>query len=568
MTKVRWHLLIVAGVSLIGVTAMNLAAPWLARELTAVLTQEGFSPDQLTSIYRIAALLLGSFLIRAVFRFGSSYFSHVAAWYVVAELRIKAYGHLQKLSLRFYNNQQTGQLMSRTIDDTRLLEQMVAHVIPDLVTNVLILAGVSTILMIWNPRLTLLTLIPIPLIFLGSLWFTKHVRPQFRKVQQSTAELNAVVHDNLQGIREIQIFNKQEAELGRVSVVAHKFTNDMLYVLRLSGVFHPSMELVTSLGTVIVTLFGGIMALNNQMSVADIVGFLGYIGMFYAPIAALARMSEELSSSSVGLERVLEILDTEPDIFDEKDAEPIAESTGHITFDHVDFSYQDDQPILQDINIDIKSGQMVALVGPTGVGKTTLISLIARFYDPTGGRVLIDSRDARGLTLASLRGQISIVLQDVFLFNGTIGANIAYGVENASPEEIEKAARDAHIHEFITSLPERYDTVIGERGVRLSGGQKQRLSIARAILRKTPILILDEATSSVDVETEKEIQFAISELAGQRTVVVIAHRLSTVRSADCIYVLEDGRVTQSGKHEELMADESGIYAKLCLTQMM
>jgi ATP-binding cassette subfamily B protein/subfamily B ATP-binding cassette protein MsbA len=571
IAKVKWSLLVIACVSVFGATGINLLTPWLSGSLVEVLTGEEFLANyqaSMDSIYRIAALLLGSFIIRIAFRFGANYYSHVAAWHTVADLRIKMYGHLQKLSLRFYHTQQTGQLMSRTINDTGVLEQMVAHVIPDLITNILILSGVSGILLYLNPRLTLLTLIPIPFIAVGSWFFAKHVRPRFRKVMENTAVLNAVVHDNLQGIREIQVFNKQETEQGRVASIAHKFTHDMLKVLRFSGVFHPTMEMITSLGTVIIVLFGGIMALHHQLSVADIVRFMLFIGMFYAPVAALARMSEELSNSSVALERVLETLDTEPDIFDNEGAKPIENPTGRITFEDVEFSYLEDQPVLQGIRIDIEPGKMVALVGPTGVGKTTLVSLIARFYDPTGGKVLIDGQDARGLTLESLRSQISVVLQDVYLFNGTIGENIAYGVKSASPEEIEEAAKAAHIHDFIASLPDRYDTVVGERGIRLSGGQKQRLSIARAVLRRTPILILDEATSSVDMETEKEIQAAIAELSGKRTVVVIAHRLSTVRSADCIYVLEEGRVTQSGKHAELMADANSTYARLCATQMI
>jgi ATP-binding cassette subfamily B protein len=323
--------------------------------------------------------------------------------------------------------------------------------------------------------------------------------------------------------------------------------------------------MLTGFGQVIVVWLGGRLVYNQLVPLPDLVAFLLYIGMFYHPVQILSRVNEDLQNAMASAERVFNVLETVPEVQEAPDAQALTRVKGRVTFSHVDFHYTLGQPVLKDINLDVQPGETIAVVGPTGVGKTTLVSLIPRFYDPVAGNIAIDGIDIRRFTLASLRSQISLVLQDVFLFNGTVLENIVYGRPDATREEVIEAAKAACAHEFITGLPQRYDTPIGERGVKLSGGQKQRLSIARAILRDSPILILDEATSSVDTHTERTIQQALANVTSNRTTFVIAHRLSTVKRADRIIVLSDGVIAEQGTHEQLL-QQSGIYAALCAVQ--
>ncbi len=559
-----WHMLAISAFSTIAITVLNLVGPQLITDLIDILSGS-FDEGSMAAIRNLALILAGTYLLRILFRFLNNYLSHKAAWNLVEDMRVKVYDHLQKLSLRYYQDKQTGQLMSRTTNDTATFEMLIAHVVPELFANALVVIGVAAILFTKNMYLALMTLIPIPFLLLGSWIFVKKVRPNFRVAQGNLAELNATLQDNISGMKEIQIFNQQPKERGRVKKGAQNYTSAVLHALKLSAVFHPAVEAVSSFGTVIVVLIGGWLALEGNLSVADIVGFLLYLSLFYQPIGALARVIEDLQQAVAGADRVFEVLDTEPDIKDSPDAVDIGQSKGDIVFDDVSFNYIDNVPVLQNISFRAAPGEMIALVGPTGVGKTTVISLIARFYEPVSGRVTLDGRDLRDLTLSSLRNQISIVLQDIFLFNGTVAENIAYGKKDASKDQIIQAAKTARAHEFIIEMPEGYDTVIGERGVKLSGGQKQRLSIARAVLRNTPILLLDEATAAVDVETEAKIQQAIHELTENRTIIVVAHRLSTVKKANKILVIQEGKIVESGNHSELL-EYNGVYRQLCEMQ--
>ena len=558
------NLYVVAILSTLGLTAVNLAAPRVLSSMTGIV-ERGMDETSLRAIGVLTAILLALYLLRVAFRFLSNYLAHKAAWYLVGDVRTKIYDKLERLDLGFFHDKQTGDLMSRVVNDTRDFELLYAHIIPEMITNVVTFLGVLAILLTINWKLALITCFPIPLILVSGVIFAKKVRPFFKVSQKCMGELNARLQDNLSGIHEIQSFCQEDYENGRVQEKNFSQVRAMLRALRASAAFHPSVEFLSSAGTVLVVFFGGLMAYRNLLSVEDIVAFVLYLSLFYTPVSGLATLLENLQQSLAGAERVALILDTPSKVTDAPDAVPLTEVKGAVAFEHVSFHYENEVPVLRDISFSCEPGRMVALVGPTGVGKTTLTQLIPRFYDPTEGRILIDGKDIRKVTLSSLRGSISPVLQDTFLFDGTIRENISYARPDASLQEIEEAAKAANIHEDILAMPDGYETRVGERGLRLSGGQKQRVAIARAILRKSPIIILDEATASVDVETERQIQNAISRIAGTRTILAIAHRLSTIRNADLILVIEDGRVAERGTHEELMA-KKGYYYQMQLAQ--
>ena len=374
-------------------------------------------------------------------------------------------------------------------------------------------------------------------------------------------ELNGKLQDNLSGIHEIQSFGREEYETEQVNVSNFEHIKAMLKALKISAIFHPSVEFISSLGTILIVGFGGYFAWKDGLKVEDVVAFLLYLSLFYTPITGLANLLENLQQSMAGAERVMAVLDAPCEITDKEGAKELKDVKGEIEFEHVSFSYEEGMPVLDDVSFKCAPGKMLALVGPTGVGKTTLTQLISRFYEPTSGRILVDGNALDDVTIESLRQNISPVLQDTFLFNGTIAENIGYASPESDLDAIKEAAKVANIHEDILAMPNGYDTLVGERGLRLSGGQKQRVAIARAILRKSPIIILDEATASVDVETERQIQEAISGIVGSRTIVAIAHRLSTIRNADQILVIENGKITEQGTHDELVA-LGGSYARM------
>jgi ABC-type multidrug transport system fused ATPase/permease subunit len=557
-------LLTIAILSTIALTAVNLIVPRLLTNIVAIMTA-GVTSDGLRQIYIITAVLLVLYASRILFRFLANYLAHKAAWVLVQELRIKVYNKLQSFSIGYYYNKQTGDLMSRVIADTETFEQLYAHIIPESISNALTVIGVTVILFTINWKLALFTSIPIPFILWSAWIFIKKVRPNFQKTQKARGVLNAQLLDNFSGMHETQAFGQQERASGQVTEKATNVTTHLLHALKISGIFHPSVEFLTALGTVIVVGFGGYYVFHGSMQSADIVGFLLYLSLFFAPITNVAQLIENAQQAFAGAERVIEILDTPQPVVDAENAVNIQNVSGRIEFEHVSFSYSDEVPVLSDVSFVAKPGQMIAFVGSTGVGKTTLTQLIARFYDPTGGRILLDGIDIRTITQDSLHRNIAMVFQDTFLFNGSIAENIAFAKPDASQQEIEQAAVAARIHDDIMEMPDGYDTRVGERGMRLSGGQKQRVAIARAVLCNAPILILDEATASVDVETEAAIQEAILDLSGTKTIFAIAHRLSTVRRADVILVIEDGKIVQQGNHDTLVAQE-GIYRRMCRTQ--
>ncbi|MBR3351662.1 MAG: ABC transporter ATP-binding protein [Erysipelotrichaceae bacterium] len=557
-------LYILAILATLSLTVVNLAAPRVLSSMTAIVKTQ-VTDEGLVRIRNLALILVLLYLLRIVFRFMSSYLSHKAAWYLVGDLRTKVYDKLAHMHLGYFHDKQTGDLMSRVVNDTRDFELLYAHMIPETITNLVTFAGVLITLLSINPKLALITCAPIPLIIFASFTFGRKVSPFFRISQQKMGELNGKLQDNLSSTHEIQSFGREDYEVGRVNEKNFEHVRAMLQALKVSAVFHPSVEFISSIGTVLVVGFGGYLAYAEGLQVEDIVAFLLYLSLFYQPVTGLANLVENMQQSLAGAERVITILDAPSEIVDKPGSMDLQNVKGEITFDHVSFSYIDGIPVLNDVSFTCKPGEMLALVGPTGVGKTTITELLSRFYEPDSGRILIDGQDIQNITLKSLRQNISTVLQDTFLFNGTIAENISYARPDASMEEIRQAAKAANIDQEIEAMPQGYDTVTGERGVKLSGGQKQRIAIARAIIRRSPIIVLDEATAAVDVETEKQIRNAINSLAGKRTIVAIAHRLSTIRSAEQILVIEEGTVVERGTHEELVR-LNGQYAHMNAVQ--
>jgi ATP-binding cassette subfamily B protein len=559
----RWHVLLVVLCSL-GATAMMLAGPWLIRDLVRIIALESRSDGWEEAVGPVSWLTLGlvaSFALRSAFMFLMGYVAHIVAWSYVRDLTVALYEHLQRQSLGYYGDRQTGELLTRLSKDTADMEPFMAHDVPDIIVNVSMLVGISVILFSLDPALAALTLLPLPLLAFFVVRFSDRMHEAFTRAREHYGALSALLQDNISGMKEIQVFSREARERRRVRGQAQRHTRDRLRANKLEALWAPGIEVIAGAGTVIVAWFGGRAALQGTLPVEDLVAFVLYLGLFYQPLRLLARTSEGFQEARTGAQHVREVLEVRPDVVDPPEGVDSGRALGRVHFEGVDFEYEPDLPVLNSVSFEVEPGQTLALVGPTGAGKSTIVSLIPRLHDPKRGQVLIDGVDVSEMRLASVRRNVGMVLQDTFLFAGTVRENLRFGNEEASDEEIVVAARTANAHGFIEALPRGYDTRVGERGIRLSGGQKQRLSIARAILKDAPILILDEATSSVDTQTEEQIQEALQDLMRERTAIVIAHRLSTVRHADLIAVLEGGSIVESGTHEHLMR-RRGLYRDL------
>ncbi len=504
-----------------------------------------------------AGILIAGQVIEAL----SRYWMTVAGQRLLHDLRMRLYDHLQRLPLSYFDSHRVGDLMSRVTGDVRQVESLILHTVNSFVRQLFGMGFALYYMLNYSPLLTLLVLVPVPLLTMGVIMVSRRMRALYREIRQAMGMLGAKLQENLAGIRVIQAFHREDLEHDRVDRVSRDVLDSSVRASRVSSIYHPTLHLIGASGAVVVLGAGTWLISRDLMTVGTLTAFSMYIAHFYRPINEFVSTFDMVQRTLAAGERIFEVLDTVPLIRDPEAALPLPVPRGEVEFRGVSFRYETGEPVLQDISVHVQPGRCVALVGRSGAGKTSFVNLIPRFYDVSAGVVAVDGVDVRRLQVATLRGCIAMVLQETFLFDGTVMENLCYGKPGAAAAEVEAAAAAANADAFIRRLPDGYATEVGERGVKLSGGQKQRIAIARALLADPRILILDEATSSVDSESERLIHEALERLMRGRTTFIIAHRLSTVRRADRILVLEDGRVVEHGPHDELLASE-GWYADM------
>ena len=541
------------------ISLVDLAFPQILRTLTKTLFTE--SADHiLHALLPIGAGLLAIYILQALCKYYVSYQGHMMGANMERDMRQQLFDHYEKLSFSYYDQNNSGQMMSKLVSDLFDISEFAHHGPENLFISLIKIIGsfVFLFLIKWRLAIPLLVLVVFMLVF--SYGQNKRMQATFMDNRRKIGDVNSSLQDTLAGIRVVQSFANEEIEREKFKKSNQGFLISKDANYKCMGSFMSGNLFFQGMMYLVTLVFGGWLIAHGKMEAADLAMYALYIGIFISPIQILVELTEMMQKGLSGFRRFLDVVETEPEIVNAPDAESIDEVNGHVFYENVSFHYSDDDtPVLSNVTFDIPAGKSVALVGPSGSGKTTICSLLPRFYDVTGGRVTIDGKDVRDLTLESLRNQIGLVQQDVYLFCGSIKENIAYGKPGASMEEIEAAARKANIHDFIMELPDGYDTFVGERGTRLSGGQKQRISIARVFLKNPSILILDEATSALDNESERWIQKSLEELAKNRATITIAHRLSTIRNADEILVVADNGIAERGTHEELLK-QGGIYA--------
>jgi ATP-binding cassette, subfamily B, multidrug efflux pump len=558
-----WKPAAAAFFSLAIVALANLAAPQFLR----LAIDGGITDGQPSALIWAAAGLLGVAVFRGLFTFLQGYLSEKASQGAAYDIRNDIYARLQTLSFSYHDQAQTGQLMTRVTSDVDMVRQFLGMGFLQFIGAILMLAGSAAILLLMNWRLALVSLLIVPFVFLVIARFVRSVQPRFREVQARLASLNTVLQENIAGVRVVKAFAREDHEIQRFDRGNRELLAENLKVTLATSTTFPVIFSFANLGTLIVIWYGGNQVIGGELTLGELVAFNGYLSFLMFPIFMLGMIAASVTRAAASAQRVFEVLDAESEVRDRPDAVPLPPIVGRVEFESVSFRYAGaEHDALSDIAFVAEPGQTVAIVGSTGAGKSTIISLVPRFYDVRGGRVTIDGHDVRDVTQESLRSQIGMVLQDTVLFSGSIRDNIAYGKPEATREEVEAAARVAQAHDFILEQPDGYETRIGEGGVGLSGGQAQRVAIARAILVDPRVLILDDSTSSVDAETEYQIQRAMDELMEGRTSFVIAQRISTVRNADRILLLDGARLVGNGTHEELLATSS-LYGEIVSSQL-
>lgn len=559
----HWKRMTLAFVLMLGATALTLLTPYLIK----IAIDQNIAQGDTAGLHRTALLIAAAFLGTFATTAGQRYQLAWVGQRVLGTLRQQLFDHLQRLSLSYHDNHIVGVTVSRVINDVGVINELLSQGLLTLIGDTLLLGGIVVVMVSMSPKLALLSFLVMPVMVLVTQLFARRAKVAFRDTRAKVAAVVGDLAENIAGMRVIQAFAQEDATQERFDEVNRANRDAHISAMSLSFVFLPAVEFLGTLATATVLWFGGLAVLHGEVTIGVMVAFLAYVNRFFQPIQELSQLYTTMQSAMAGGERVLGVLDTAPAVADPIDGQEMPPIQGRIELEDVDFFYRADAPVLRDINLVIEPGQTVALVGPTGAGKTSIANLIARFYEVTGGAVLIDDIDVRSMTQYSLRRQMGLVPQDPFLFPGTIRDNIRFGRLDASDEAVEAAALSANAHDFIVAMPEGYDTVILEGGANLSVGQRQLICIARAVLADPRILILDEATASVDTVTESLIQEALDRLLEGRTSIVIAHRLSTIRNADLICVLQAGQIVERGRHEELLA-QGGLYASLYARQFV
>lgn len=513
-------------------------------------------------IITAALALLFFYILNTFMQYIVTYFGHMLGLNIETDMRRDLFSHLQKQPFGFYDNQKTGKLMSRMTTDLFEIGEVAHHGPEDIFISIMSLFGAFFLMLNINVKLAISTFILVPILTVLIVYFNKRMTKVTTGIFKDLGNFNAGVENAISGVRVVQAFANEPHEKGRFAVLNQAYRKSKLMFYKVMGLSFSFNYFLMRLISLFALLFGAYFTINREISYGEFVGFILLTNVFIRPIEKINNVIESYPKGFAGFKRFLEVMDTEPAIQDEKDAKPAGEFRGDIAYKQVSFEYSDGKNVLNHINLSIKAGETVAFVGPSGAGKTTICNLLPRFYDVTDGEITIDNQNIKDFTLPSLRAQIGVVQQDVFLFSGTVRENIAYGKLDASDEEIEHVVKLAHLSKVIEEMPDGLDTIIGERGVKLSGGQKQRLAIARMFLKNPPILILDEATSALDTETEQVIQASLEELAEGRTTLIIAHRLATIKHADRIIVVNETGIAETGTHDELLTKENGAYKRL------